>query len=146
MPGDAVGRNDPCPCGSGKKYKKCCLEKESPAERARPLLPRPEREPIRFEADIDKLSNSALDAIEAGRFDEAERLCERLRREYPETLDWHDRYAILREAQGRFEEAADHYAGARDMALRQADGPSAELVEMFEQSRNAALAKAAARR
>ncbi len=23
-----VGRNDPCPCGSGKKYKKCCLEKE----------------------------------------------------------------------------------------------------------------------
>jgi len=32
-----VGRNDPCPCGSGKKYKKCCLDrdqvrdKESPA-------------------------------------------------------------------------------------------------------------------
>jgi SEC-C motif len=23
--GDKVGRNDPCPCGSGKKYKKCCL-------------------------------------------------------------------------------------------------------------------------
>ncbi len=22
-----VGRNDPCPCGSGKKYKKCCLGK-----------------------------------------------------------------------------------------------------------------------
>jgi hypothetical protein len=21
----SVGRNDPCPCGSGKKYKKCCL-------------------------------------------------------------------------------------------------------------------------
>ncbi|HXF54652.1 MAG TPA: SEC-C metal-binding domain-containing protein [Hyphomicrobiaceae bacterium] len=20
-----VGRNEPCPCGSGKKYKKCCL-------------------------------------------------------------------------------------------------------------------------
>ena len=20
-----VGRNDPCPCGSGKKFKKCCL-------------------------------------------------------------------------------------------------------------------------
>lgn len=26
-----VGRNDPCPCGSGKKFKKCCLEKVSPA-------------------------------------------------------------------------------------------------------------------
>jgi len=22
-----VGRNHPCPCGSGKKFKKCCLEK-----------------------------------------------------------------------------------------------------------------------
>lgn len=22
-----VGRNEPCPCGSGKKYKKCCLLK-----------------------------------------------------------------------------------------------------------------------
>jgi preprotein translocase subunit SecA len=22
--GKPVGRNDPCPCGSGKKYKKCC--------------------------------------------------------------------------------------------------------------------------
>ncbi|MGM0381724.1 MAG: SEC-C metal-binding domain-containing protein, partial [bacterium] len=22
--GEDVGRNDPCPCGSGKKYKYCC--------------------------------------------------------------------------------------------------------------------------
>jgi preprotein translocase subunit SecA len=21
---DKIGRNDPCPCGSGKKYKQCC--------------------------------------------------------------------------------------------------------------------------
>ncbi|PWF45421.1 hypothetical protein C7C56_017890 [Massilia glaciei] len=21
---DKIGRNDPCPCGSGKKHKKCC--------------------------------------------------------------------------------------------------------------------------
>ncbi|MBO5148805.1 MAG: SEC-C domain-containing protein, partial [Anaerotignum sp.] len=21
---EKVGRNDPCPCGSGKKYKQCC--------------------------------------------------------------------------------------------------------------------------
>ena len=24
-----VDRNDPCPCGSGKKYKKCCLGKQT---------------------------------------------------------------------------------------------------------------------
>ena len=26
-----VGRNEPCPCGSGKKYKKCCLRTQPPA-------------------------------------------------------------------------------------------------------------------
>jgi uncharacterized protein YecA (UPF0149 family) len=25
LPLHEVGRNDPCPCGSGKKFKKCCL-------------------------------------------------------------------------------------------------------------------------
>ena len=25
--GAKVGRNDPCPCGSGKKYKVCCMRK-----------------------------------------------------------------------------------------------------------------------
>ena len=24
-----IGRNDPCPCGSGKKFKHCCLGKEN---------------------------------------------------------------------------------------------------------------------
>lgn len=26
-----IGRNDPCPCGSGRKYKHCCLDKKRPA-------------------------------------------------------------------------------------------------------------------
>jgi preprotein translocase subunit SecA len=26
--GSTPGRNDPCPCGSGKKYKKCCALKD----------------------------------------------------------------------------------------------------------------------
>jgi uncharacterized protein YecA (UPF0149 family) len=28
-----VGRNDPCPCGSGRKYKKCCLRKDKEKDR-----------------------------------------------------------------------------------------------------------------
>jgi len=27
-----IGRNDPCPCGSGRKYKRCCLEREQADE------------------------------------------------------------------------------------------------------------------
>ena len=26
-PSAKIGRNDPCPCGSGKKYKHCCLNR-----------------------------------------------------------------------------------------------------------------------
>lgn len=28
LPASKIGRNDPCPCGSGKKFKKCCLGKQ----------------------------------------------------------------------------------------------------------------------
>lgn len=36
-----AGRNDPCPCGSGKKYKRCCLGKAdsvAPVEKLSPLF------------------------------------------------------------------------------------------------------------
>lgn len=39
-----VGRNDPCPCGSGKKYKQCCLKNN----KSRPLGQR------RFKATVLK--------------------------------------------------------------------------------------------
>jgi hypothetical protein len=37
MDRDRVSRNAPCPCGSGKKYKHCCLRKEVEARAPRPL-------------------------------------------------------------------------------------------------------------
>jgi uncharacterized protein len=30
MMNQKIGRNDPCPCGSGKKYKVCCMQKSQP--------------------------------------------------------------------------------------------------------------------
>jgi len=33
-PHKGVGRNDPCPCGSGKKFKKCCLRRQPDAQPA----------------------------------------------------------------------------------------------------------------
>src|SRR5574341_916725 len=35
----SIGRNDPCPCGSGKKYKKCCLAKDEEEARRRVAPP-----------------------------------------------------------------------------------------------------------
>jgi hypothetical protein len=43
------GRNDPCPCGSGKKYKKCCLGK-APTTTATTAA-QPATEPTAFEAE-----------------------------------------------------------------------------------------------
>ena len=46
MNASLVGRNDPCPCGSGKKFKKCCLQArssylaETPARFAQPTTQR----------------------------------------------------------------------------------------------------------
>jgi hypothetical protein len=40
-----TGRNDPCPCGSGKKYKKCCLSKDAAEAARHPLPALPPREP-----------------------------------------------------------------------------------------------------
>jgi len=33
-PGERPGRNEPCPCGSGRKYKQCCLAKDEQAAAA----------------------------------------------------------------------------------------------------------------
>ena len=38
-----VGRNDPCPCGSGKKYKRCCLAQDEATEHAKAALEAAER-------------------------------------------------------------------------------------------------------
>lgn len=32
----SIGRNDPCPCGSGRKYKKCCLSRDERRSRGAP--------------------------------------------------------------------------------------------------------------
>lgn len=45
---ETIGRNEPCPCGSGKKYKKCCLHKdtsiahETPVDKKSEVLDEPE--------------------------------------------------------------------------------------------------------
>jgi len=57
------GRNQPCPCGSGKKYKVCCLAKDEAAELEAA------REQERF-ADADLFDEPELDDDEYDDFDE----------------------------------------------------------------------------
>ena len=50
MAGNKISRNDPCPCGSGKKFKNCCISKDIDWDARRPaaiqsLLPLPAPRP-----------------------------------------------------------------------------------------------------
>lgn len=104
---------------------------------ARSVLP-----PGAYESPLDKLSNSVVDAIEAGEFDKGEELCRRLLREYPDELDGHDRLALLREAQGRFREAAEHYAKVLKKIRKNPGGADDETVRHITAQRDQALARA----
>jgi hypothetical protein len=61
-----------------------------------------------FDPDLElreRLSNGALDLIEAGRFDEAERMPQELKRRFPDQPDWIERAALLHETRGELREA-----------------------------------------
>jgi hypothetical protein len=59
-----VGRNDPCPCGSGKKFKKCCLGKVEAEERERAAAPRSRTQADRGDAFADDRSIPPLTAYD----------------------------------------------------------------------------------
>ncbi len=118
-----VGRNQPCPCGSGKKYKQCCLQTDEaarvaalPAKPAGRLVAR-----ANFGSDddidpLDRLSNGTVDLINAGRLDEAERICQQLLAEFPDLPDGHMRLGLLHRRRGDNRKAAEHLRLAATMA------------------------------
>jgi len=64
------GRNDPCHCGSGKKYKKCCLPQEQPT-----LISDPRREEsfiAELRPDLDEAVDRALQRLARGEGKQAE--------------------------------------------------------------------------
>jgi hypothetical protein len=109
-----IGRNDACPCGSGKKYKKCCLpvqEAENAALRAQ--VARDAIPPLVIDDDgLDELSNSVVDLANAGRFDDALAACKQLLDEFPEVVDGLERSAMVHEKMGHHALAADLYRKA----------------------------------
>ena len=91
--------------------------------------------------DLDDLSNSIVDAIEAKKYDQAEMLCQRLLNEYPEVFDGHERLAMLREAQGRFQEAAEHYEKVLEMMKKNPDNVDQETIQYITELRDQVLAQ-----
>ena len=126
-----IGRNDPCPCGSGQKYKRCCLPRDeataaerAAADRAAALVD--ERSaadaPIHAEDDgLDDASNVVIDLIDAGRLDEAEQAAHDLLERYPQVHDGLERLAMVCAARGDRVRAAEYYRKAADFVHAHAD-------------------------
>lgn len=131
-----ISRNAPCPCGSGNKYKKCCLQKdEAQSISQRASSPTPEELSIqdlqelhaKCEA-IDNLSNSVVDLIHEGKLDDAEQVCIELLNNYPDSVDGLERYAMVYEARGDNEKAIEYYKKTADFA-RSKEGFDPEFVK-----------------
>ena len=73
-------------------------------------------------AELEALSNGALDLIERGRFDDAERVCLELKRRFPEQIDWIDRFAQLHLARGQVGRAIECYRECLAHIERDPDG------------------------
>jgi tetratricopeptide (TPR) repeat protein len=79
--------------------------------------------------DLDELSNKANASIRAGQWDEAERLCRKLREQFPEEIDADDRLAQLYQAQKNYLKALPFAQAALDRAQHNPDKFAPELVD-----------------
>jgi hypothetical protein len=125
-----IGRNEPCPCNSGKKYKKCCLplhearaaEQRQAAEQRNALetpafadVARALEPLFAFDDDgLAELSNSAVDLADDGDFDQALAVCAKLLSDFPEVVDGLERSAMVHTKLGHHALAADFYRKAFD--------------------------------
>ena len=136
-----IGRNDPCPCGSGKKYKKCCLANDEAAARAaRPAQPAaaaargPSLASYAREHDerdeLTEASNAVIDMVQAGNLDAAEQAAHDLLARFPDVHDGYDRLGMVCEARGDHRQAADCYRKAIDVIRSHPDAydPAFEAV------------------
>ena len=86
-PPGKVGRNEPSPCGSGKKYKLCCLKKHEAAGHANDMaLKATQKEQERLIKRIEK----AFGLLGSRQYDEAIRFASKVIQQYPNEDRLHD--------------------------------------------------------
>ncbi len=120
-----IGRNAPCPCGSGKKYKKCCLLNQDSRPTSAP--------PIKYRAvytELDQLSNSVVDLINQNEVEKAESVSRRLLAEYPDQVDGFDRLAMVYDIRVYRKQSAKYYRKAADFA-RSIPGCGKKSIDRF---------------
>jgi hypothetical protein len=101
-----VGRNEPCPCGSGKKYKKCCQSKREEARRNLPAEHLQEVEEVaRRRETLEKDIRHGRDLLVAREYDKAGRLALKLLESFPDDDRLHELILAKDLATENYEEA-----------------------------------------
>ncbi len=145
-----TGRNDPCPCGSGKKYKRCCQEKDESAASAALAANHAARlaaqvaEAEAHERDLTQTiqeldayrqfadaSNAIIELIHAGKLDEAEVAARELLVRYPDAHDGYDRLGMVYEARGDNKRAAECYRQVIDFVRARPEHYEPEFEDTF---------------
>jgi predicted O-linked N-acetylglucosamine transferase (SPINDLY family) len=106
---DAIGRNDPCPCGSGKKYKKCCMGKPSASRVFTTQTTKPSGHNLNATnvAPPSELLMRAVALHQAGRLDEAGAIYQELLRRNPEDSHALHYLGLIALQQGRYPDAVN---------------------------------------
>jgi len=138
-----IGRNDRCPCGSGKKYKQCCLAGDEAAARAaRPV--QQAAAPARRASlasyvqehdqrdELTEASNAVVDMVQAGNLDAAEQAAHDLLARFPDVHDGYDRLGMVCEARGDHRQAADYYRKAINVIRNHPDAYDPAFEAVFQ--------------
>ncbi|MGE5400913.1 MAG: SEC-C metal-binding domain-containing protein [Ignavibacteriales bacterium] len=115
-----ISRNAPCPCGSGKKYKMCCMpKKEAPSNKVKTTQSRAEENVIAVVLD-DQLNSSAFGLLgemqnaialkREGKFLDADNIYSRLNKENPGHKDILFNWAKVKMLLGNYEEATQMFS------------------------------------
>jgi hypothetical protein len=130
-----IGRNDACPCGSGKKSKKCCLVAEgapppsvaeaiAPAQTGPVCLSCGKHEDDASDDEIDEINDRAdhiLDELLGGRLDVAEVLCHDFLEDFPRDAEGHDLLSMICEKRGNTDRALELLRRASAIAHARSD-------------------------
>jgi len=111
-----IGRNDRCPCDSGKKYKHCCMARDEAAARERlaadATATAAGHDPHLCDdcnEQLDAAANAVLALIDAGKFAAAEQAAHEVLVRFPAVHDGYECLGRLYQAKGDNHQAVDCY-------------------------------------
>jgi tetratricopeptide (TPR) repeat protein len=115
-----IGRNDLCPCGSGKKYKRCCMAQDEAAAReklaatnaAATATAAGQHDPhlcLDCNEQLDAAANAVLALIDVRKFEAAEQAAREVLARFPAVHDGYECFGRLYQARGDHRKAAECY-------------------------------------